>query len=95
VIGVRWTDEARDALRLAREYIARENPTAARQTAARIRAAAKRLADYPEKGRAGRIGGTRELVVPQTRYIVVYRARGTMIEILSVIHSARDWPQQL
>jgi addiction module RelE/StbE family toxin len=95
VIRVRWTDEARDTLRQARQYIARENPDAGREMAARIRAAAKHLADYPEMGRAGRIAGTRELVVPHTRYIVVYRARGKMIEILSVIHTAREWPQNL
>jgi predicted transcriptional regulator len=53
-VRVRWTDEARNALRQARQYIARENPDAGREMAARIRAAAKHLADYPEMGRAGR-----------------------------------------
>jgi toxin ParE1/3/4 len=31
------------------------------------------LIDTPEMGRPGRIGGTRELVIPRTPYIAAYR----------------------
>jgi addiction module RelE/StbE family toxin len=82
-------------LRAARRYIARDNPAAAKQIASRIRAAVKHLADHPEMGRPGRIVGTRELVVPKTPYIVAYRVRGEVIEILSVMHGAQEWPQEL
>jgi len=82
-------------LRAARRYIARDNPAAATQIASRIRAAAKRLAEHPEMGRPGRIAGTRELVVPKTPYIVAYRVRGEVVEILSVMHGAQEWPQDL
>jgi len=92
---VRWSDEARDNLKASRQYIARDSPAAAKEVAARIKGAVKHLATYPEMGRAGRIMGTRELVVRGTPYIVAYRFREGAVEILAVLHSARDWPETL
>jgi len=89
---VRWFPEARDNVRAARQYIARDNPTAAKQTAKRIRDAVKGLATYPHMGREGRVAGTRELVVPATSYIVVYRLRAEIVEILTVLHGAQEYP---
>jgi toxin ParE1/3/4 len=43
-------------------------------------------------GRQGRVGGTRELVVQGTPYIVVYRVHDD-VEILAVVHGARKWPE--
>jgi toxin ParE1/3/4 len=50
------------------------------------------LADHPEIGRPGRIPGTRELVITNTPFVVPYRVRGDLIEVLSVFHGARRWP---
>ena len=50
------------------------------------------LPDNPHMGRAGRVPGTRELVIPQTPYIVPYRVQGEVIQILRVYHGARRWP---
>lgn len=44
-------------------------------------------------GRPGRIPGTRELIFPSLPYIVPYRIRGEIVEILSVFHAARKWPE--
>ena len=46
-------------------------------------------------GRPGRVEGTRELVVPDTPYLVPYRGRGHAVEILRVFHGARKWPKKL
>ncbi|MBU2719510.1 type II toxin-antitoxin system RelE/ParE family toxin [Acidithiobacillus ferridurans] len=43
---------------------------------------------------AGRQQGTRELVIPHTPFIVVYRARHGRLEILRVLHGAQQWPVQ-
>ena len=42
-------------------------------------------------GRTGWKDGTRELVIPNTSYIVVYRIVEKSVEILAVLHGARDW----
>ena len=43
-------------------------------------------------GRAGRVNGTRELVVSRTPYVVVYRIRGQEVCIVRVLHTAQRWP---
>jgi len=48
----------------------------------------------PAMGRAGRVAGTRELVVAETPYIIPYRVRGDAVEILRVFHAAREWPEK-
>jgi toxin ParE1/3/4 len=41
----------------------------------------------------GRVTGTRELVVPQTPFIIPYRVHQERLEIIRVFHSARQWPE--
>ncbi len=89
---VAWTLRATLDLRLLRAYIAEDNPQAAAKTAARILGAVERLREHPASGRPGRLPHTRELVVPGTPYILPYRVRGEVIEILAVLHGARKWP---
>jgi plasmid stabilization system protein ParE len=74
------------------EYIARDSPAAAQRMARRIEQAVELLATYPALGRAGRVEGTRELVIPDTPYIIPYRVRGERVELLRVFHTARKWP---
>jgi toxin ParE1/3/4 len=50
------------------------------------------LAGHPALGRAGRVVGTRELVVASTPYIIPYRVCEARVEVLRVFHAARKWP---
>ena len=75
-------------------YISQDNPEAARHTVRRLWTAVKSLAEQPEMGRPGRVHGTRELVVSDTPFVVPYRVVGSEIEILRVLHGARDWPKR-
>lgn len=50
-------------------HIEADNPGAAIAVDERIAAAARRLVDFPESGRPGRVAGTRELVITGTPYI--------------------------
>jgi toxin ParE1/3/4 len=88
-----WTAQAVRDLLLVREHIEKDNKNAAARVANRLRASANRLATHPETGRPGRVGSTRELVVPATPYILPYRVRRGQVEILAVIHSAQEWPE--
>ena len=90
-----WTAAAVQDLASARAYIARDNAAAAEQQVARVLAAAANLPRFPEMGRPGRRGATRELVVSRTPYIVAYRLRGEAIEILRVMHARQRWPDRL
>jgi len=92
---IRWTRTALRNLAAEAEYIARDSPTAAGNMLARIKNAVTLLAGQPSMGRAGRVPGTRELIVPETPYILPYRIHGGQIEILRVFHMARKWPTDL
>jgi toxin ParE1/3/4 len=78
-----------------RERIAVDNPTAARGIVERIRAAVTRLAVSPALGRPGRVVGTRELVISGTPYIVPYRVKGNIVQIITILHGAQRWPEDL
>ena len=51
------------------------------------------LSDNPDMGHAGRVLGTRELVIPKTPFIVPYRLQRNVIQILRVYYGARRWPE--
>ena len=91
-MSVVWTRPAARDLELIGDYIARENARAADRIVRRIRDRTMDLADYPFLGRTARVENTRELVVPSTPFIVVYRVGDGRVEILAVFHSARRWP---
>ena len=89
---VEWLRAAINNLDALAEYIARDNPTAAEKTVAAVRSAVEDLERFPSSGRPGRITGTRELVVSGTPYIVPYRVRGDVVQLIRVFHAARKWP---
>lgn len=90
-----WSPRAIGHLADLRAYISRENPGAALRTAAILLTAVDRLAALPNLGRPGRVSGTRELVVPGTRYVIPYRVRGERLEIIAVFHGRQRWPKRL
>ena len=90
-----WTRLAIADLHSAYEYVAAEDPTAASRMIDRIGEAASVLSRHPAAGRAGRVAGTCEFVVTGTPFILPYRVRNGVIEILAVIHGSRKWPEVL
>lgn len=68
------------------------DPRAAVHVDEEIVRAARRLLDFPESGRPGRIAGTRELVVPRTPYIAAYVVMADRICILRILHGAQYGP---
>ena len=91
---VRWLSVALANLDAEAKYVAEENPAAAGRVVQRIFRAVDLLAKNPALGRPGRVAGTRELVAAETPYIIPYRVRGEVVEILRVFHGARKWPKR-
>lgn len=88
-----WTPPALEDLDAIQDYIAAENPFAAYRLINELMDRAERsLAQAPRAGRPGRIADTREFVFSNFPYIVVYRVE-EVVEILAVMHTARDWPE--
>lgn len=90
-----WRQRALEDRRAIFDYIETEDPRAAVKVDSRIAAATRRLIDFPNSGRPGRVEDTRELVIARTPYIAPYRIKGDVVRILRVIHGARIWPDEL
>jgi plasmid stabilization system protein ParE len=88
-----WSSPLRSKLREikptaieAQDFIARDNLSAAAAVARRIWDAATKLCDNPNIGRKGHVSGTREWVVTETPYLMVYRVKNDALELLRVWH---------
>jgi toxin ParE1/3/4 len=91
---VEWLRKALRNLDEEAAYIAADDASAARLIVERVLDAVSQLVAQPGLGRPGRVPGTRELVVPRTRYVVPYRVRGDVVQILRVFHTSRRPPQR-
>ena len=74
------------------DWIAKDNPTAAKAAVERLFESVEHLASFPRMGHAGRDEGTLEWVVPRLPYIVVYEVHPERNEVIvvAVVHGARD-----
>jgi len=69
---VRWLRTALRNLDDEANYIATDDPAVASLAVERVLQAVAMLEEQPGIGRPGRVHGTRELIVPKTRYLVPY-----------------------
>ena len=86
---IRWTRAALASIDEIAGFIAKDNPTRATSFVLELQAAVTKLQAHPSMGRAGRVPGTRELVLHKN-YIAIYRVRGDDVEILRLHHAARN-----
>jgi addiction module RelE/StbE family toxin len=89
-LRIHWTRPTLADLEAIGDFIARDNPVAAKRLVISLVASVDALRDHPNLGRPGRLAETRELVVAGTPYIAPYRVRGDTIEVLAVFHGARQ-----
>ena len=90
---IRWTEPASQDLDDIADYIGQDSPAAASRVILElIERVEASLPDHPASGRAGRVLGTRELVIGNLPYVVAYRVRDFDLEIIRVLHTSRRWP---
>lgn len=89
---VKWLRKALRNLETTHGYISKNDPEVATRTVMTIQGAVSQLEEFPFMGRTGRLEGTRELVIVNTRYVVIYRVKGGVVEILRVLHTSRRYP---
>ncbi len=77
------------------DFIEAENPAAAVRIDERIDASVKRLLEFRESVRSGRVAGTRELVITGTPYVAAYVVLSDRIRILRLLHGVQVWPDAL
>ena len=90
-MNIRWTPEARQDRIDIWDYVAQDDPMAAVRLDALFSESVKRLTSHPHLGRVGIIEGTRELI-PHQSYRIVYEIYQDTVWILTLVHTARQWP---
>ena len=88
-MALQWTKTALRTVDENAGFIAKDNPTRANRFVFELEEAVHKLQLHPGMGRAGRVPGTRELVLHKN-YIAIYRVRGDDVEILRLHHVARN-----
>ncbi len=92
---VKWLAKALANLTDEADYIAADSPANAKAFFIHILSSVEQLKEHSHLGRAGRVAGTRELVITGYPYIIPYRIKGDAVEILRVFHTSRAWPKRL
>ena len=75
-------------------YIQSRNPDAARKQRALISHAVVCLRETPKLGKSGRVAGTRELVIADTPFLLIYTLGNNRLEILHLKHGRQQWPPE-
>ncbi len=93
---LRWSRPAEKDLDEIANFIGQDSPAAAARVVLEvIDQTESNLVRNVGIGRAGRVLGTRELIIGSLPYIVAYRVRDGIIEVLRVLHTSRRWPGDL
>ena len=87
-MALKWTKTALRSVDEIAGFIAEDNPSRATSFVLELKVAVSKLQVHPGIGRAGRVPGTRELILHKN-YIALYRVRGDDVEILRLHHVAR------
>jgi addiction module RelE/StbE family toxin len=90
---VYWTESALADLRAIELYFDRHSPKYARSLVDRILTRTERLADFPQLGRQlpeFEEESLRELI--EASYRIVYRVHENQVDVLAVVHGARQLP---
>jgi plasmid stabilization system protein ParE len=96
VTEVRWTEQAADDLASIRDFIGRDSAAYALATVERLFLAVDQLRTFPDSGRVvpeRDEPGLRELI--RSPYTIVYRRRANVVEVLTVFHATRAFPETL
>jgi toxin ParE1/3/4 len=92
---LQWSPESIHDLIALRTHLSEDSAAAKRVALHILYCVEHLLMENPQLGHPGRVPGTRELVIPKTPFVVPYRVRDNVLEILRVYHLARRWPDRL
>ncbi|HFO5051490.1 TPA: type II toxin-antitoxin system RelE/ParE family toxin, partial [Escherichia coli] len=83
---IKWLRKAIANLEAEFRYIAEDDPQAAERFVNEVWRLTQLLKEQPAMGREGRVPETRELILHNYPYIIPYRVRNNIIQVLRVFH---------
>jgi toxin ParE1/3/4 len=87
---IRWTRAAAEDMEQLARYLRENHPQYWQPTIRKIYSTIQSLKEWPNRGRVGGEGETRELLFPPLPYVAVYRVKAESIEVLRIYHGAQD-----
>jgi toxin ParE1/3/4 len=75
------------------EFIEQDSPETARDVARRLMKSMQLLAQNPSLGRPSKTKAIREWSVPDLPYVVPYRVKGDIVQIIRIYHTRRQRPE--
>lgn len=90
-MNVHWTDAAQRHLAAIHHYIAQDSPEYAKRTVDQLTRRSQQLAAFPQSGRIVpeyQMEQIREVI--EGSYRIIYYIKSDQIDVLAVIHTARD-----
>lgn len=95
-LTIQWTESAWEDLDGITDYLLAEGVAFedAEDYVKHIFKAPDHLATLPGAGKPGRVPNTREWLVKDTPYALIYRVLADRVQILRVMHGSRQFPEQ-
>jgi Plasmid stabilization system protein len=91
---VNWTAAARTQLRDIHTFISRSSPQYAKNVVDRLTRRSQQIATFPRSGRVvpeANDVNIREVL--EGSYRIIYHLIDDEVDIIAVVHSARQWPE--
>jgi toxin ParE1/3/4 len=91
---VNWTEAARVQLRDIHTYLARSSPRYATKMVDRLTRRSVQIATFPRSGRVvpeANDVNVREVL--EGPYRIIYHVLDDEIDVIAVVHTARQWPE--
>ncbi len=90
---IKWLPTALENLDNAAKYFEEHNPKAAKAFVQEVYDLTHLLKQHPSMGRAGRVFGTRELILQNFPFLIPYRVKDNCIEILRIFPTKMAQPE--
>ena len=91
-LNIFWSPEAVEDLNQALAFAVSEGVDQAPRLVAKLEGVLKVLVAFPASGRPGQISGTREHLISDLPFLIIYRVHDENFEVVRFYHSARQWP---
>ena len=90
---IRWTEGAEEQLEQIQDLTRRQWPGLVETVTRTIHAGVEQAVTFPGAGRIGKVEGTREVVLTQYPFTIVYSIEKGTLVVLGLFHHSREWSE--
>ena len=92
---VHWTEAARAQLRDIHSFVARSSPQYAKKLVDRLTRRSQQIGAFPQSGRVvPDVNDVNVREVLEGPYRIIYHILDDQVDVIAVVHGARNWPDE-